>query len=245
MTSTPRAAGGATTQTAARLLVVMDKLGDVPTPPDLLKVPNTVRVVRALSRLVKLDFWLRNPDYLADELLNDVEIAGLDPSVALPHVARMLEGSAPVLHLYPMQRYKYGAWELPDNAVAILKLHGFATTKRAKEMDAAASSKARRDYFLLPEGRDALQRMREDVEQLSWYDAQADAIALLDLPGTGLAAKQRQYQQPEYAATPVGATIEPILIRVRSRFERVSALHGLGSVAEHTPDHSENGRNSK
>jgi len=30
-----------------------------------------VSVVRTQIRLQKLDFWIRNPDYLANELLND------------------------------------------------------------------------------------------------------------------------------------------------------------------------------
>ncbi|MEW1751007.1 hypothetical protein [Streptomyces angustmyceticus] len=34
---------------------------------------DAVAVLRAEGRLQKLDFWLRNPDYLADELLNDYE----------------------------------------------------------------------------------------------------------------------------------------------------------------------------
>lgn len=196
----------------------MDKLGDEPTDVEMGIVPEAVRVVRALSRLAKLDFWLRNPDYLADELLNDVTSKAVEADEALPHVERMLQGSAPTLHLYPMQRYKYGAWELPDNAVAVLKAHGLVATKRAKEMDAAAASKSRRDYYLLADGQSALANMRQQVDQISWYDAQADAVDLLNVGGTGAAAKSRQYKQPEYAATPVGATIAPILDRVRKRF---------------------------
>ncbi len=199
-------------------------------------MPGTVKVIHALSRLEKLDFWLRNPDYLADELLTDIEENGLDASIALPHVDRMLAGPAPSLHLYPMQRYKYGAWEIPDNAIAILKSHGFVTTKRAKEMDAQAASKARRDYFLLDVGQRALGRMREEVPQLSWYDAQAEAIALLAVGPTGAAARERQYLQPEYSQTPIGSIITPILVRVRLRYAQVAAAHGF------TPSpHSANG----
>ena len=226
MPSAPRASGGATSQAAARLLIIMDKLGDAPTAAELVAVPGAGKVVRALSRLAKLDFWLRNPDYLADELLNDIALRDLNHATALPHVERMLKGSAPSLHLYPMQRYKYGAWELPDNAIAVLKAHGLVATKRAKEMGAAAASKSRRDYYLLEPGQTVVERMRKEVEQIDWYDLQAEAIGLLAVSGTGAAAKSRQYEQPEYAATPVGATIAPILERVRARFVELAAEYG-------------------
>lgn len=226
MTSSPRAGGGSTSQSAARLLIILDRLGQQPSQAELIGVPDAVKVVRALSRLAKLDFWLRNPDYLADELLTDIDSGHIAPVVGLAQVDRMLAGSAPLLHLYPMRRYKYGAWELPDNAVAVLKSYGFVATHRAKEIDTEAASKARRDYFLREDGAAAVAKMRDEVDQIEWYDEQAEAIKLLDLGATGSAAKTRQYQQPEYKATPVGRTITPILERVRPRFEEMAAKHG-------------------
>lgn len=187
---------------------------------------DAVKVVRATSRMAKLDFWLRNPDYLANELLNDVDAGSADPEVYLKHVERMLAGDAPTLHLYPMQRYMYGAWELPDNAMALLKSHGLVNQRRASEPDADNSGRARRDYFLLAAGAQILANMRAEVEQLGWYDLQADAIALLNVGPTGAAARARQYEQPEYAATPIGQIIQPILERTRKRFAEVAETHG-------------------
>jgi hypothetical protein len=225
MISTLRAYGGSTSQTAARILVLLDKLGQTPTPAELATMTGAVKVIRAMSRLAKLDFWLRNPDYLADELLTDIENGILAPADALPHVARMLEGEAPVLHLYPMKRYKYGAWELPDNALALLRSYRFIDHHRVAEVDADNAGKARRDYFLLEAGQKALGDMRDDVKQLSWYDAQADAIKLLAVAASGASARKRQYEQPEYAETPIGHDIAPILPRTRQRFERIATLY--------------------
>jgi hypothetical protein len=222
-TVSPRALGGSTSQAACRILLLLDKLGQEPTAADLGIFPTAVKVIRATSRLAKLDFWLRNPDYLANELLNDVESQALAPGVALPHVERMLKGSAPELHLYPMQRYMYGAWELPDNAMALLKSHRLVDQRRTTEAAADNSGRARRDYFLLKAGADVLANMRTEVEQLNWYDLQADAIALLNVGPSGAAARVRQYEQPEYAATPVGQIIAPILTRTKERFIEVAA----------------------
>jgi hypothetical protein len=46
------------------------------------------RIVRSQVRLQKLDFWLRNPDYLADELLNDYEKSFEAPLLDLPRTHR-------------------------------------------------------------------------------------------------------------------------------------------------------------
>lgn len=222
----PRALGGSTSQAAVRILLILDRLGEPPTPSELAVFADAVKVVRATSRMAKLDFWLRNPDYLANELLNDVDAGSTDPEVYLEHVERMLAGDAPVLHLYPMQRYMYGAWELPDNAMALLKSHGLVKQRRASDAPADNSGRARRDYFLLREGERALANMRAEVQQLDWYDLQADAIALLKVGPSGAAARARQYEQPEYAATPIGEIIQPILERTRQRFGQVAAAHG-------------------
>ncbi len=233
----PRASGGSTSQTAARLLIILDKLGEASSAADLAEFPDAVKVIRATSRLAKLDFWLRNPDYLADEVLTDIVAGDIDPKEGLPHVERMLAGSTPLLHLYPMQRYKYGAWELPDNAIAVLKSYGFVAQRRAKEVDTEAASQARRDYFLLTDGERAVANMRAQVEQIEWYDQQADSIKLLNLGPSGAAAKSRQYCQPEYKATPVGRIIAPILERVRLRFAEVAAAcaYTIAAPAGDTP----------
>jgi hypothetical protein len=220
-----RTSGGANSQSAARYLIIMDKLGETPTPTDLALFPQAMKVIRATSRLAKLDFWVRNPDYLADELLTDIENGSLDAKLGLPHAERLLTGSAPLMHLYPMQRYKYGAWELPDNAFAVLKYLGLADQKRVLELGAEGATRARRDYFLFREGAARVVEMRAQVPQTEWYDQQADAIALLNVGSTGAAAKLRQYDQPDYASTPIGATIGPILDRVRERFVEIAGQH--------------------
>lgn len=188
-------------------------------------MPGCVRVIRAQSRLAKLDFWLRNPDYLADELLNDLDAGLLAHDVVLPLVHSMLDGDVPKLHMYPMQRYRFGAWEIPDNALAVLKFYGMVNHRRAAEMDANHANRARRDYFLLPPGVTALARIRSTVDQIDWYDQQADAIALLDVAATGAAARKRQYEQPEYAETPIGTDIASILDRTRERFDVAATAH--------------------
>lgn len=214
----PRSRGGSSGQTATRLLIILDVLGSpVGNVTDL---PTAVKVVSSLTRLEKLDFWIRNPDYLADELLKEVNAGRLSASQVKDHVIRMLDGVSPSLHRYPMARYLYGAYERVDNPLAILKSYGHIAHRRI----AASGQKARRDYFLLAHGQTALNRMRSEIPALGWYDAQATAVSLIADAATGASARKRQYQQEEYDQTPIGSTIPDITERAIANAERLGIV---------------------
>lgn len=209
--SDARRRGGSTSQTATRVLVLLDVLG---TPVGAnCDVEGAVAVISSLIRLQKLDFWLRNPDYLADELLTELEQNRVSLDDVQPHVQRMLNGDVPQLHAYPMERYIYGAYEFIDDALAVLKLYEQIEHRRAAESGALS----RRDYFLLQKGRATIVAMRSEIPELEWYVKQATAISLIADSAKGLAAKRRQYLQSEYADTAHGDVIPSILERVRER----------------------------
>lgn len=209
-----RVSGGATSQTASRLLLAMDKLGER-VPPGC-SIPDAVVVVQSLSLLIKIDFWIRNPDYLADELLTEIEQQRQPPEL-LSRVATMIGGKVPALHRYPMAKYLYGAYERPDNALALL-----ASLKLIRHVRTSEAARARRDYYLLQKGRDAAQTMRAEVPVLAWYDDQADAVGLIPETKMGSLTRRRQYEQPEYDQTPWGAIIPEITDRVRDRALRIA-----------------------
>ena len=215
-----RRRGGSTSQTATRVLVLLEVLG---TPVgESCDVDGAVAVVSSLIRLQKLDFWLRNPDYLADELLTEFEQGRVPLHQIQPHVLRMLEGSAPQLHTYPMERYIYGAYEFIDDALAVLKLYEQIEHRRAADSGALS----RRDYFLLQRGRDTIAAMRSEIPELEWYVQQATAIGLIADAAKGVAAKRRQYLQTEYADTAQGDVIPSILERVRERALALKVVKG-------------------
>ena len=65
---------------------------------------DVVATLRAQSRLQALDFWMRNPDYLANELLTEFE-AGGDPA-SLVLAQKILDSREPDLRRVPMIRYR-------------------------------------------------------------------------------------------------------------------------------------------
>jgi hypothetical protein len=220
ISSNPRSGGGSTSQTAARLLIILDVLGDQVSGDA--QFPTAVKRVSSLTRLEKLDFWMRNPDYLADELMTEVEANRVSRSDVEEDILRMLTGREPEFYRYPMSRYLYGAYERVDDALSILKTYGHVAHRRVAD----SGQLARRDYFLLEKGHDALARLRAEVPQLAWYDQQARAISHIEDAALGAAAKRRQYLQPEYKDASLGTDIPAITERARER-----AIQ-LGFIAE-------------
>jgi DNA-binding PadR family transcriptional regulator len=214
-----RARGGSASQTAARILILIDVLGlpvELPCP-----VPDAVRVVRSLTRLEKLDFWLRNPDYLADELMTEYEEGRLAEAAVRVPVQRMLSELA-AGHHYPMIRFHFGAYEVVDNALAKLKATGLIAHRRGAD----SGDRARHDYYLLTKGVDKAAQMRESLAELKWYEQQADAIAFLAESMQGSAARKRQYDQPEYKGARIGTEIPPVFERARARAVDLGLMEG-------------------
>ena len=111
-------------QDAVRILMLIDKAAEpidgaalaASDPP----LATAVGVVRTQVRLQKLDFWVRNPDYLANELLNDYEDGDKDPTL-LQIAGEILDSEEPELRRYPMLRYLFGAYEDLEDALSILR----------------------------------------------------------------------------------------------------------------------------
>lgn len=213
-------------QDAVRILFLLDHCPEPDSEcPDH---PDAVAVLRGQKKLQALDFWLRNPDYLADELLNAAEAGRSVPGVSpVDRAAALLEGDEPDLESYPMIRWRYGAYESLDDALALLVAHGLIgidAIGTAPDID-------RWDYCLLPAGRQDAEEMRSQEPDLSWYDERAALVLLLAGDRSGSALKELQYAQGEYERTHMGDDIVGILPRVRARLAvlQSKANEGLGA----------------
>lgn len=201
-------------QHAVRLLVLLGGCGLPIKPGD---PAGTVAVLRAEMQLQALDFWLRNPDYLAGELLTKVENRELDASY-LDVVKDLLESPEPDLHWYPMPRWFHGAYEAIDDAFSVLSAYGLALVRRV----GSAKSTARSQFFLTEAGRDAVADMKKEPV-LSWYTSQVELVKLVAGNDNGSTLKKRQYEQAEYASTKLGTKIASIHAGVAKRLEAARA----------------------
>ncbi|SEF27642.1 hypothetical protein SAMN05421837_103973 [Amycolatopsis pretoriensis] len=195
-------------QHAIRLLVILGSCGEAVAPGD---PAGAVKVVRSEMRLQALDFWLRNPDYLAGELVTKVEAGELATSY-LDTADHLLKSPEPDLRWYPMPRWHFGAYEAIDDAFAVLDAYGLALVSRL----GGVVKTARSQFFLTTKGQTAVNDLAHEPH-LSWYTEQVKLVALAAGTDSGSVLKQRQYRQAEYARTKLGTIIAPIANGVAAR----------------------------
>lgn len=206
-------------QHAIRVLVLLDTCGE---PVSATDPDGFVKVVRSELRLQALDFWLRNPDYLADQVISKVAAGELNAARYLPVAQDLLEGSEPNLHWYPMPKWLRGAYEALDDSFSILQSYGLAEVRRKGN----PPQRYRNEFFLTTAGVAAAVEVAADP-LLSWYGKQAELVGLVAGSDKGGRLKERQYEQAEYAQTQLGMRIASIAPMVRERLDTQFQLSGV------------------
>lgn len=206
-------------QTAVRLLACISAAGEPQS--DGRYDGDVLRVLHSQSRLQALEFWMRNPDYLANELLTEFEASGDDDLLATAR--QIFDDREPDLRRLPMVRYLFGAYEPLDNALSILRAADLVRIKR----EGSPGGKIREHLYLLTTaGEAALDRLCAAAPELAWYRKRAQLVARVAGAQGGKALKDRQYLQDEYADTELSRVIAPVTDRVLKRLEGI--LKGRG-----------------
>jgi len=201
-------------QTAIRLLACIQAAGD--TNNAIHWGADVVCVLHSQSRLQALDFWMRNPDYLANELLTEFETTGQRDLLMIAH--GIFNDREPDLRRLPMVRYLFGAFEPLDNALAILRA---ADLIRIKRVGVPGGKIREHLYLLTTAGEDALGRVAAAAPELRWYRDRACVVARVAGAQGGAALKDRQYLQAEYAGTQLSHVIQPVTDRVLARLATI------------------------
>lgn len=169
--------------------------------------------MRSEQRLQACDFWMRNPDYLADALIDDEEAGKRSDGIAL--ACGILDDREPQIRRLPMTKWRFGAYEELSDVLAPLLLYGFVAHRAAVRGD---RSVAEHDFWLMPEGEAFAQNLvAADNELFHWYVDRARLIATVARTTGGSALKDRQYKRIEYAMTPGMSLIPQITDSVRAR----------------------------
>jgi hypothetical protein len=202
-------------QDAVRLLVLLHVAGQRP-PPDPPR-DDARAAILAESRVQALDFWLRNPDYLAYELL---DIYDREPDPDLVDQARHLVGDGE--RHFPMLRHLFGAYAELDGPLMLLRTYGLVwDVRRSREM------RRRRDFYLLAAGEDLLTAKLQHLPDLAWYADRARLVARVAGDRHGSALKTYQKRLKNYRDIRWGEHIAPVsdavIRRLASLDERSAA----------------------
>lgn len=199
-------------QDAVRLLLLIAEAAEqFPSPPPEAAPSDAVAVLHSQVLLQKLDFWLRNPDYLADELISRFESDGNREDLDLAR--QILESDEPEVRSYQMLRHLFGAYEPLDEALSVLRAPGLIVRRKR----GVPGHTAQHDYYLTVAGRETAQRIVQSVPELDYYVERAKLVADLAAGRRGSALRDIQYLQPEYADAEIGTRIAGIAERARQR----------------------------
>lgn len=175
--------------------------------------PEHDQVFTGESRLQALDFWVRYPDYLADEMLSQYEKSP-EPSL-LVQSRIMFENEEPTLRKIPMLRRYFGAYEPLDTSLGILKSRGLVLPRTRTAVDGKSSH----DFLTGDFSRKRRDEILSSFPVLEWYQARTDLVLKVARGRGGFDLKKRQHAQKEYHEAQTGDLIPTIAARVLARLE--------------------------
>lgn len=218
-----------TVQDAVRLLLLINATAEaLPVPPPAEAPTDAVAVLRSQVLLQKLDFWLRNPDYLADELLTRYETSG--DTIDLDLARSILLSDEPEIRSYPMLRYLYGAYEELDAPLSYLAAPRLVLHRRRARRMKHGPGTAQRDYYLTVHGRSVAQQIIADVPELAYYAERAVLVNDLAAGRRGSALRDVQYLQETYRNAALHEPIVGIAAVARERLAKIEESRGMTSA---------------
>ncbi len=178
-----------------------------------------MKLFKSEVRLQKIDFLIRNPDYLAYELLEMLkENNDIEQDKIKIIVKKIYNSNEPELRREEMMRYFFGAYEDIDDIISFLCSFGFLKFKNKVAIDGRAYSKS---YYLTDYGISKIQNgITLNLSCAKWY---IDRCILIkdyfgDMSGTEL--KIRQYTHAEYSETLYGDYIKDINVKVKLSYKK-------------------------
>lgn len=192
-----------------RLLFILTEMSDrLKNVPDS-KAP-THKFIGEL-KLMKLDFYVRYPDYLANQLIDEFQSNQDTNCLKMAH--EIMNGEEPDIRTILMVRWRYGAYEKIETALAILEAPGLIKAVR----DVRAPGKPW-SYLIFPSAFHVAMDAVAQEPTLTWYLRQIEAIKLLPRM-SGSELKDAQYSVPEYENAAIGKQIPRIGEKVTERLE--------------------------
>lgn len=183
-----------------------------------IKNPNFKKIFKSEQRIQKIDFLLRNPDYLAYELLNIANSEFTKKDGIKVVIKDIFRNKEPILRRLEMERFFFGAYEDIDDVIAFLKGFGFIDFSSKKSLDLKTIEKK---YFITEYAIEKFENAINSLSALKWYVDRCNLIKNYfgDLSGSQL--RISQYQIPEYRNTSYKEYIGDIQENVKSEYYKL------------------------
>ncbi|PID03776.1 hypothetical protein CSV67_03810 [Sporosarcina sp. P2] len=178
--------------------------------------PEYLKVFKSEVKIQKIDFLIRYPDYLANELLNLVGEKGYSNDQIQQHVKSIFKSNEPELRREDMLRYFFGAYEEIDHIILFLVSVGFIKFESRRSVTGKVFDKL---YYLSSLGIRKIEKdILTNIQKAKWYEERLLLIKEYfgDLSGTEL--KIKQYEYDEYRTTPINQYIKGIQQEVKGKY---------------------------
>lgn len=186
---------------------------------------NRCKILSTNVKIQKIDFLLRNPDYLSYLLLKfiDKKEFNEDDTEEIRNLIRdIFKNDEPEIRRLDMEKFFFGAYEQIDEAIAFLDSIEFIDYEKKRNK---ISKTYKNVYFLNKIAKEKIENNVDDFIFLKWYINRLTTIQKYfgNLSGAGL--KRIQYEIKEYETTPYRQYIPEIIDKVKSEFNERFGEH--------------------
>lgn len=208
-------------QDIVRMLLILTHFGEVDEDAN----ENLRLVLRTEYYIQKLDFLLRNPDYLCCELLTEVvenRVTIKEEKLHIKGIIKFIfDSREPVLRRIPMDRFFYGAYERLDEVESFLTAVDFLRVRPQGTADRVQI----KNYYLTQKGYLYVVEDLSRSQEVDWYNKRCMIIKqyLGHVKASDL--KSRQYNHEAYNQARWGSTIPAVIEVVKERY-----LHLFGEA---------------
>lgn len=199
-----------------RIFLILYTFSEDYSAPEL---PTVKKVFQSEQRIQKIDFLLRNPDYLCYELLNIAKSHTNHKDDIKIEVKKIFVNKEPVLRRLEMERFFFGAYEDIDDVIAFLKSVGFIDFSSKKRSDLKVTIEKK--YYITQYAIDKFKNIIDTLPAIQWYIERCNLIRKYfgDLSGSQL--RILQYRIDEYKNTSYNEYIGSINKEVSTEFQNL------------------------
>lgn len=177
--------------------------------------PNCCKVLHTEVKIQKLDFLLRNPDYLAYELMELLKTGTVRKAEIRDEIKKIFAENEPEVRRLEMERFFFGAYEDIDHVIAFLISCGFIEYTSERDSNLRVIKK---NYYVTKEADQKMNENYKNLEMLNWYVERCELIKKYFGDFSGSDLKALQYQIEEYRNTSYKEYINDIQELVKNQF---------------------------
>ena len=166
-------------------------------------------------KIQKLDFLIRNPDYLCFELLEVCNRNDIDKNEIKGIVKNIFYSHEPQIRRLEMERFFFGAYEDIDEVIAFLVTVGFIKYKVQRNSVLKLTEKR---YYVTNLADEKMKLPMDDMPYLKWYLDRCLLIKQYFGEYTGTQLKNLQYKIDQYRDTTYREYIRNIDDLVRQKY---------------------------